>query len=77
MALERVGAVQPGQGLHGGQSTSSLSTYMVVSSGWSKPVWYFSATTRMRYSGWGRAAGSGHPPGCSRIVPAAPVRGSR
>ena len=30
---------------------SFLLTYIVVSSGWSKPVWYFSATTRMRYSG--------------------------
>ncbi len=29
---------------------SDLLTYIVVSSGWSKPVWYFSATTRMRYS---------------------------
>ena len=29
---------------------SVLLTYMVVSSGWSKPVWYFSATTRIRYS---------------------------
>ena len=24
-----------------------LSTYMVYSCGWSKPVWYFSATTRI------------------------------
>ena len=31
---------------------SGLSTYIVVSSGWSKPVWYFSATTSIRYSGF-------------------------
>ncbi|CAM5662042.1 hypothetical protein SAURM35S_07664 [Streptomyces aurantiogriseus] len=29
---------------------SVLLTYIVVRSGWSKPVWYFSATTRIRYS---------------------------
>ena len=31
---------------------SFLLTYIVVSSGWSKPVWYFSATTRILYSCW-------------------------
>jgi hypothetical protein len=33
-----------------------LSTYIPHSSGWSNPVWYFSATTSSRYSSWSRAA---------------------
>ena len=53
LALPRARAVEPGQGLHGGDVRSFLSTYIVVSSGWSKPVWYLSATTRIRYSGFG------------------------
>jgi len=31
---------------------SFLSIYIVWSSGWSNPVWYFSETTRTRYSVW-------------------------
>ena len=31
----------------------------MVSSGWSKPVWYLSATTRIRYSGFGFVLGVG------------------
>ena len=31
--------------------TSTLSTYIVCSSGWSKPVWNFSATISTPYSG--------------------------
>lgn len=37
---------------------SGLSTYIAHSSGWPKPVWYLSATTRIRYSSWLPAAAS-------------------
>ena len=35
---------------------SFLSTYIVCSSGWSKPVWNLLATTRKRYSGFSNSA---------------------
>ena len=38
---------------------SGLSTYIPHSSGWSKPVWYLSATTRIRYSSCFREAAAG------------------
>ena len=37
---------------------SFLSTYIVCSSGWSKPVWYFSATTSTWYSSEANRLGS-------------------
>ena len=37
---------------------SFLSTYIVCSSGWSKPVWYFSATTSTWYSSEANRFGS-------------------
>jgi hypothetical protein len=40
---------------------SGLSTYIAHSSGWSNPVWYLSATTRIRYSSWFRALRGHHP----------------
>ena len=38
---------------------SGLSTYIAHSSGWSNPVWYFSATTNSRYSRLPAAFGDG------------------
>ena len=38
-----------------------LSTYIVCKSGWSNPVWYFSATSNTWYSGDANRSGNSFP----------------
>ena len=57
---------------------SVLSTYIAYSLGWSKPVWNFSATTRIRCSGlanWSAVSAS-EKPFILASVSSAPVSGS-